>query len=139
LQRTTFFELAVYVWYWTHFRLCYTNQFTLEVLTSRHCQTMSSWPICIRHCIENGVMSALQRSIFEGELNVLPLAKLKVAIISTPVRVRSFKISSRTWLVRQWFLRRTCAKTNSVLNVYLVFKNKVHKVQVSEKYVQTTR
>jgi hypothetical protein len=27
----------------------------------------------------------------------------------------------------------------SMLNVYLVFKNKVHKVQVSEKYVQTTR
>jgi hypothetical protein len=27
----------------------------------------------------------------------------------------------------------------SMLNVYLVFKNKVHKVQVSEKYVQTMR
>ena len=27
----------------------------------------------------------------------------------------------------------------AALNVYLVFKNKVHKVQVSEKYVQTTR
>jgi hypothetical protein len=27
----------------------------------------------------------------------------------------------------------------TMLNVYLAFKSKVHKVQVSEKYVQTTR
>jgi hypothetical protein len=37
-------------------------------------------------------------------------------------RVRWSKIFSRTWLARQWLFPRTCAKTNSVLNVYLVFK-----------------
>ena len=29
------------------------------------------------------------------------------------------EVFSRTWLVRQWLLPRTCASTNSVLNVYL--------------------
>jgi hypothetical protein len=62
-----------------------------------------------------------------------------VCVVMARCRVRSFKISSRTGLVRQWLSPRTCARTNSVLNVYLLFKNKVHKVQVSEKYVQTTR
>jgi hypothetical protein len=33
-----------------------------------------------------------------------------------------FLVVRFTWLARQWLLPRTCASTNSVLNVYLVFK-----------------
>jgi hypothetical protein len=49
-------------------------------------------------------------------------------------------------VVPDWYANGCCCVLNaleqtqySMLNVYLVFKNKVHKVQVSEKYVQTTR
>jgi hypothetical protein len=52
---------------------------------------------------------------------------------------------SRFLVVPDWYANGCCRvialeqTQYSMLNVYLVFKNKVHKVQVSEKYVQTTR
>ena len=52
---------------------------------------------------------------------------------------------SRFLVAPDWYANGCCRvlaleqTRYSMLNVYLVFKNKVHKVQVSEKYVQTTR
>jgi hypothetical protein len=52
---------------------------------------------------------------------------------------------SRFLVVPDWYGNGCCCvlaleqTQYSMLNVYVVFKNKVHKVQVSEKYVQTTR
>jgi hypothetical protein len=52
---------------------------------------------------------------------------------------------SRFLVVPDWYANVCCRvlaleqTQYSMLNVYLVFNNKVHKVQVSEKYVQTTR
>jgi hypothetical protein len=52
---------------------------------------------------------------------------------------------SRFLVVPDWYANGCCRvlaleqTQYSMLNVYLVFKNKVHKVRVSEKYVQTTR
>ena len=52
---------------------------------------------------------------------------------------------SRFLVVPDWYANGCCRvlaleqTQYSMLNVYLVFKNKVHKVQVSEKYVQTTK